>query len=384
MTGRLTANVLLFAATAITVANAGSYGRTNHVTFGRGVSFRSDSPMRSATNLLDTSQWLTTGATTPIRIDDVVLPDMEDDSTKESTTGVTLVAAVRTRRRPSLRIQQEAEETTKEETTMRTDEQIDPTILNAISQPFVPKSIWSRLQGSEFDQPAVIEAFVKSGLSMTHPDDNEWIKWKAHKNKGDEAAAASDDDLDVRVHVGRCSRADSDLYYGANLPMLKTEAIIRMKPKDMAELLLDSTRVQVYNKMSIGRKDIRHIVCEHGIAKIVKNLTQPPITKKKIESTTFMHARKLNEEGTYLVVSRAVTLPGNNDDNDEDSDHGKSEILLGVNLLEPCGEDQMSSKMTSVTHVYASALPAVLATRVGVSSALNFVKDIRSICEEPE
>jgi hypothetical protein len=299
MTGILTANVLLF---AVSVASAGSYGRTNHVTFGRGVSFRSDSLMRSATNLLDTSQWLTTGVTR-IRIDDVELP-VEDDSTKDSTR-VTLVASVRTRRRPSLKIQQEAEETTKEETTMHTDEQIDPTILDAISQPFVPKSIWYRLRDSKFDQPAVVEAFVKSGLSMTHPDDNKWIKWKAYKNNGDEAAS---DVLDVRVHVGRCSRDDSDLCYGANLPMLKTEAIIRMKPKDMAELLLDSTRVQVYNKMSIGRKDIQHIVCDQGIAKIVKNLTQPPITKKKIESTTFMHARRLNEEGTYLVVSRAVTL----------------------------------------------------------------------------
>ena len=157
-----------------------------------------------------------------------------------------------------------------------------------------------------------------------------------------------------------------------------------MKPKDMADLLLDSSKVHVYNKLSVGREDIREVKCEKGFAKVVKNLTQPPITSKIIESVTLMHCRQLNDDGAYLVVSRAVASPTTADGDEEQSSqqHGKTEILLGVNLLEPC-EQTGGAKMTSITHVYSSAIPSIVAARIGVNSAINFVKDIRSICDQP-
>ena len=364
MAGRLTANVILLAATVVV---AESYRQADDIidAYGR-VTFRLDSPARSSTNLLDVSDWAVHGA--PIRINGVELRD-EMDAPRKMHSKTTLLASVRTKR-PSLR--ELMLETRTDEEAMLQGEDIDPTVIHAVSKPFVPKSIWSRLRGREFDHPDVIDGLVQSGLSLTKPEDNEWITWKPHSgNNADETTT------DVRVHIGRCARDDSDQYYGAHLPMLKTVAVICMKPKDIADLLLDSSRVRVYNKMSIGRNDIREIPCRYGIAKVVKNLTQPPITNQKIESTTFLHARQLGEEGTYLVVSRAVV--DTMDDNDDGTNNnGKSEILLGVNLLEPC-DDQTSCKMTSVTHVYAPALPAVLATRVGIKSAINFVEDIRSL-----
>lgn len=361
MTGRLTANVLLF---AIATAYAEFTRRTDHVPLGR-VAFWVDSPSQSSANLLDLSDWVDRKAS-PIRVNGVELLVAKDTRMTPKETSV--IASIRTRR-PSLLKKQTR---TIHEETPKSAEEIDPNILDAISKPFVPKSIWSQLRGLEFDQPEVIEALVKSGLSMTGSEDNEWITWKRHNgNSGDKTGN------DVRVHIGRCARDDWDQYYGANLPMLKTESLIRMKAKDIADLLLDSSRVQVYNKLSVGRFDIREIPCQNGVAKIVKNLTQPPITNKKIESTTFLHARKINQEGTYLVVSRAVS---GSMDEDADTSNGKSEILLGVNLLEPC-EDQTSCKMTSVTHMYSPALPAVLATTVGIKSAINFINDIRSVAD---
>jgi hypothetical protein len=363
MAGRLAVNVVFF---AITLAAAERTRQADHVTFGR-ITFKLDSKERSLANLLDTSKWIVHGA--PIRINGVEVRGEECGSARKLNSKGTMLASVRTKR-PTLR--EQILETRKEDVEVSQGEEIDPTVIHAISKPFVPKSIWSRLRGREFDQPEVIDALVLSGLSMTKPEDNEWITWKPHNNGNN----ADETTTDVRVHIGRCARDDSDQYYGAHLPMLKTEAVICMKPKDIADLLLDSSRVRVYNKMSIGRKDIREIACQFGIAKIVKNLTKPPITSQKIESTTFLHARQLSEEGTYLVVSRAVV--GAMDDNDDVGSNGKSEILLGVNLLEPC-DDQLSCKMTSVTHVYSPSLPAVLATRVGIKSAINFVEDIRSL-----
>ena len=43
--------------------------------------------------------------------------------------------------------------------------------------------------------------------------------------------------------------------YGAELPIIKTTSIIHQSPKYMAELLMDSNMVKVYNKMSLGRTD---------------------------------------------------------------------------------------------------------------------------------
>lgn len=361
MAGRLAVNVVIF---AISFAAAERTRQADHVTFGR-ITFRLDSKERSSANLLDTSKWIVNGA--PIRVNGVELLE-ESGSSRKMSSKRTMLASVRTRR-PSLR--EQLLETRMEDVEVLQREEIDPTVIHAISKPFVPKSIWSRLRGREFDRQEVIDALVQSGLSMAKPEDNEWITWKPHsRNNADETTS------DVRVHIGRCARDDSDQYYGAHLPMLKTEAVICMKPKDIADLLLDSSRVRVYNKMSIGRKDIREIACQYGIAKIVKTLTQPPITSQKVESTTFLHARQLSEEGAYLVVSRAVV--GTKDDDDDVGSNSKSEILLGVNLLEPC-DDQTSCKMTSVTHVYSPALPAVLATRMGIKFAVNFVEDIRSL-----
>lgn len=389
MAGRITANVFFFTVSVVTAGEtAPTFNRRpadSYVTFGRLSSF---GDMKSSTpDLLDTSQWLTRelAVIPPIQINGVEIP-LEDERKPSPSSRITaLLASVRTRRMPLLKRQVEEEENIDVEVEMT--EHVDPTILKAVSKPFVPKAIWDRLRGVEFDEPSVVEDLVASGLSMTASDggtasDNEWITWKAHaKNE-----PASNTDVDnVRVHVGRCSKSDADDYYGANLPMIRTEAIIEnMKPSEMAELLLDSSRVKIYNKMSIGRTDLREISCDKGIAKIVRNLTQPPVTSKKIESTTFMHARRLNDEGTYLVVSRAVCLPNNDTTNgsSDDKENGKSEILLGVNLLEPYDGDR-SLKMTSVTHVYAPSLPAMIAARVGVNSAISFVKDIRSTCEEP-
>lgn len=381
MAGRTTANVFVM---AVAVAS-GEVRSRSFISLGRGARLAdSSSPMMNqGLNVLDTSQWLSQDSR--IRINGFDIPADYDNTritgSSSSSSSATLVASVRTKRRRALRqILEEEEEEEAATTTTATDDEhfIDPLVIQSIANPFVPKSVWGRLCGTEFDQPGVIDNLVETGLAMTRPNDNEWISWKAH-NKNDEEAA---NDQDVRVHVGRCVKDDVDEYHGANLPMIKTEAVVRnMTPKELAELLLDSSRVQVYNKMSIGRSDIRAVECETGVAKIVRNLTQPPITSKKVQSTTLMHSRQLNEAGAYLVVSRAVTLP--NSGEKEEEEHGISEILLGVNLLEPCADDASSLKMTAVTHVYSPALPVVLAKRIGVKSAISFVKDIRSVCEDP-
>lgn len=325
----------------------------------------SQSPIAGSLDL-DVSGWFTEKRDVAIWVNNIPIEREKYDEYNSDTL------PFRTRPRPSFQKKESEEEE---------HLPVDPSTLKSITQPFVLKSDWSKLQGNEYDQPHVIDDLVDTALSMTKPEDSDWISWTQQSHK--EGKVSSEND--VRVYVGKCKKTNSDEYYGANLPVIKTEARLGIAPKDMADLLLDSSRVKIYNKMSIGRSDIRCIECDKGVAKIVKNLTKPPMTKKKVESVTFMHSRKLDETGTYIVVSRAVIKPGIKSCNEENTEECvKSEILLGVNLLEPIDNDKLGSKMTSVTHVCSPALPVLVAKRVGVNSAINFVNDIRSICKEKD
>jgi hypothetical protein len=271
------------------------------------------------------------------------------------------------------------------------DDTIDTEILQSISEPFVLKSVWSQIAGNEFDRPHVRDALVATGLKLTESiqSDSEWITWKQQPNKSKDnndaeanksSLETSNTSQDISVYIGRCAKPSPELYYGSNLPILKTRArIIGMSAHDIASLLMDSSRVIQYNQWSLGRMDVRTILCGEGDrqlhqAKIVRHRTQPPLTSQPMVSTTFLHARPIPDvSGAYVVVSRAVPDLG------VSTTSNRSEILLGVNRLEPCPHDSNSCLMTSVTHVYSPALPAVLATRVGMHSAVGFVEDLRRL-----
>jgi hypothetical protein len=207
-------------------------------------------------------------------------------------------------------------------------------------------------------------------------------------------------------------------YYGAELPVIKTISIIHHSPSYLANILMDSTKVKAYNKMSIGRSDIH--VFQKGIdtingpfgdgeTKVVRNLTKPPIVSGIVEFVTCMHARKLrvedvkilsssssstksnlddeivvNDDAGYIVVSRAI-VGGSSHlfDNTSDGNSGeklvRNEILLGVNVLRAIPGQPNKTELTSVTHVYSPMIPLLLAKSAGVKGATDFVRDIRAL-----
>lgn len=254
-----------------------------------------------------------------------------------------------------------------------------------VSDPIIPLDIWETMTGNEFEETDAVDRLAQSGLQLAaNEDENEWIEWTAQKDT-EKALQEKDmmsalDDGKVLVYLGRAKKEG----YGTQLPIIKSKSILPMSAQEMAELLMDSGRVQIYNKMSLGRKD----VINYGEnTKIVRNLTKPPMAKSNMVSVTLMHSRELQEsekellsginkdrEG-YLVVSRAV--PGMVDP--EIANLTRNDIVLGVNLLQDLGPNECL--MTAVTHVYSPLIPTMLARKAGVTSAINFVKDIRSVCE---
>jgi len=255
------------------------------------------------------------------------------------------------------------------------------TDLTALTSPIVPLGVDINVQnGDEFSDPKALDLLVASGLELASTRENDWIEWKTHgstrkllEQKGDLQLL---EEGEVLVYVGKAKKEG----HGSNLPIIKTRSLLPISAEEMADLLMDSSKVKIYNKLSVGRTDLRTL--GEG-TKVVCNLTKPPIAKSNMVSCTLMHSRRLeSSEGgaggvsphSYVVVSRAV--PGMVEDHL--SELPRNDILLGVNVLEDRGPNECL--MTAVTHVYSPALPTMLAKKMGVGSAINFVKDVRNSC----
>ena len=288
-------------------------------------------------------------------------------------------------------------------------------VLRSVTEPLIPRSIWEILSGREFLVPSCLSALTRAGIK-TATDSDDIIDWKPNKqtkgifeeeenSEGGSALRESLDSGEVLVWTGRF-KVDG---YGSELPLVKTAWTINMPPRDFAELLMDSARVKSYNKMSLGRTDIvnlqRGVDTEegeygNGEAKIVRNLTKPPLSKRDMEFITLMHARKLRDtdrvgagimggdvEGGFVVVSRAVggsqlfsDIRGGGSSDGGDERLIRSEILLGVNIVRSIPGQPQRAEVTAVTHCNSPSIPTMLAGKIGVKGAVDFVKDIRALC----
>ena len=268
----------------------------------------------------------------------------------------------------------------------------------AMTRPIIPLSISLDEQtGEEFSDPDTIDVLCSSGLEMLatdNDDNNDWIEWKMHDatkkllrdNSNSEMSVLEQGE--VMVYIGKAKQEG----HGSKLPLIKTKSILPLSSDEMVDLLMDSSKVKIYNKLSVGRTDVKTLndgYVNDGTAdgttkmktKIVCNLTKPPIAKTTMVSCTMIHSRQLSgpseDHRRCLVVSRAT--PGMITDSNM-IDMPRNDILLGVNLLEDIEGSSNECIMTAVTHVYSPALPTILAKKMGVSSAINFVKDIRNSC----
>lgn len=195
---------------------------------------------------------------------------------------------------------------------------------------------------------------------------------------------------DILVWIG-CVDHDG---HGCNIPMVKARGIIPTAPRNVVDLMLDSSRVGEYNNMSQGRHDV-HVLqkgidttaeeSELGIpgeAKIVKSLNKPPLIRTSIEMLSLIYAHHLEHSDGYLCVSRSVWEDSSASVKSAPSkDTVRSEIFLGVNLFRPIPhENGQYCEMTTITHAHASGIvPGGLARKMGPSQAANFVRDIQGI-----
>lgn len=318
-------------------------------------------------------------------------------------------------------------------------------LMQAMIRPLLTKELLTstQLTGRELYHPTSMEALAQTGLEICSWD-NTYMQWTGerkadkfiedHHPTNDQHGSsmvdwydALDSSQEVLTWVGKfipsklqytplssSSRENNVVnYYGAELPVIKTISIIHHSPAYLANLLMDSTKVKAYNKMSIGRSDV-HIFQKgidtingpfgDGESKVVRNLTKPPIVSGIVEFVTCMHARKLrvedikilsasrksaegeivNDDAGYIVVSRAIVGGASQFDNTDvvvgnSEKLVRNEILLGVNVLRAIPGQPNKTELTSVTHVYSPMIPLMLAKSAGVKGATDFVRDIRAL-----
>lgn len=193
------------------------------------------------------------------------------------------------------------------------------------------------------------------------------------------APAATYDDH-VLVWSGKFSHG----LYGSDLPAVRAAAVINMSPEKLLNLLVDSSRVKEYNAMSLGRTDLLaldHPACEDTICtKVMRSESRPPLLRKTLQFTSLFHARRLEDDG-YLLVSRAVSGSGNPAANMNSSSILVSEILLGVNVIRKISDHQCV--FVTVNHVRSPMVPLMIAKRLGLQAAVNFICDLRRCCDTP-
>ena len=283
----------------------------------------------------------------------------------------------------------------------------------------------------------------------------------------------------------------SHKYHGSELPATRSQGIVNMSPEELVDLLMNSNRVNEYNKSSIGRNDelvlsdgtnmdscpfsgmrkkkltgvvmdgarvvdgvavidsetddersdvdeeeehvfddngnktIRKITSRGtsgtrsgrkspqyaGVTKLVRSTNKPPLVRKVLEFVTLLHCRALSDDqggNGYIIVGRAIT-PAEDAEKDNKGIM-RSEILLNVHiirrlrtkkkshdkgkkssaksvLISPTGnkapKEDLRNRclMINVNHVKSPMIPNLIAKKVGLSAAVNFISDIRQLTE---
>jgi hypothetical protein len=189
---------------------------------------------------------------------------------------------------------------------------------------------------------------------------------------------------EILVWSGKYQGAD---YYASECPLFLAKGNVHMSPRELVNLLWDSNRTCEYNKYCLGRSDV--LIIEDNIlkggnygAKIIKSETKVPFTGLSVVMTVLMHARALEDEEGFIIVSRSMDsgMAGYHAGSNARVQKGnKNEIILGVNLFRPVPGRSDMTELTSVSQVSSSLVPHFLAKRIGMMGVEDFFQNVRKL-----
>lgn len=199
--------------------------------------------------------------------------------------------------------------------------------------------------------------------------------------------------------------------YGSKIPFFKARGIIpSISPRELTELILDSSRVKLYNKYTNGRKDL-YVFQENidtvdglygdGCLKIVQSETNIPFSNKTLKIANLLHARPIQvhhddfqrifdydddgDEGyenvnAYIIVSRSICSNSHVSEemkkgkaSSQSPDLGsKNEVLWGVNILREVPGHPNKTDLTTLTQANSSAVPSFMSRKVRYSIVFEY------------
>jgi hypothetical protein len=122
--------------------------------------------------------------------------------------------------------------------------------------------------------------------------------------------------------------------------------------------------------------------------KIVRSETKVPFTGLSVKLNTLMHVRRLDDDGSYIIVSRSLksapkSNTGHHDDKHNRHRHrhhdGGSEILIAVNLIRSVEGKPHMTDLTSLSQVRSSLVPPFLVSKMGIMGIENCFNGFRSL-----
>lgn len=263
-----------------------------------------------------------------------------------------------------------------------------------------PREQWIALDNGDGDHapiaPFAVEALVQSARHLSGSEskwtpDSKTAKWIDQNRNGWDKCTwrpPSEDHTEAWKNFPSAGSPENERIfvwsttfggggYGSEIPAVRVAGIVPAPAKDVMQLLVDSNRVHEYNKLSLGRTDELILQASlgsdgpfGGITKVMTSETT--IMRKTLQFTSLMHARET--DAGYKIVTRAVESPFGS------ANALKSEILLGINVIWRIPGDDTRCLLIAVNHIRSPFVPMMIAKRIGLQAASNFIHDLRQCC----
>jgi len=166
----------------------------------------------------------------------------------------------------------------------------------------------------------------------------------------------------------------------------RAEGVIDTGAKWLFELLLDSSRVKEFNKLSLGREDVWVMEKRRNdgggtseVTKVIRGNNKAPMVSKPIVFHQLMHGRELEGGAGYAIVTRTARLV--EDGSNSLPQHSlMSELYTGIMLILRIEGRNNRCVMVNSSQ-FTSPVPAMVTKRVGLASAVTMFQDIRKLGE---
>ena len=228
----------------------------------------------------------------------------------------------------------------------------------------------------------VLNVLVKSAINVTSDDHatvgNEASSWKPDGNTRKILQHHSIDRYSEHwcLHMLENEVLKWTGSFSNGIPALKTQGVVSMSPTELKELLLDSKRVQEFNKNSLGKKDLCVIPSDIGESKIVENAIKIPIVGIIVKTLTLTHWRQIDfgvkagGEAGFIIVSRSVK---------KELNETETNPFYSISILRPVPNQPMKTELTNVAQVSCPSVPKFLVNRIGFMGATDFFINVRHL-----